>query len=62
MAQKAEYKMIQQNNIAAIQGELNMLSQSGWKPILMTTVHAVVGPGGQGHLVTTVILEHVIGS
>ncbi len=62
MAQKAEYKIIQQGNTAAIQGELNVLSQSGWKPILMTTTHAPVTPSGQGNLVTTVILEHVLGS
>jgi hypothetical protein len=59
---KAEYKVIQGNNANQLSVELNVLGQSGWKPILMTTTHAPVTPTGQGHLVITVILEHVPGT
>lgn len=61
MAQRAEYKVLQENNANQLQSKLNGEAASGWKPILMTTTHAAVGPGGQGHLIITVILEHVLG-
>jgi hypothetical protein len=61
VAHKAEYKIIQENSEGKLTAQLNQLGMSGWKPILMTTVHAVV-VAGQGHVITTVILEHVLGS
>jgi hypothetical protein len=61
VAHKAEYKVIQHNNVAMLTTELHQLGESGWKPILMTTVHAVV-VAGQGHVITTVVLEHERGS
>jgi hypothetical protein len=57
MAHKAEYKVIQSNNASTLGVELNQLAISGWKPILMTTAHAPA-PGGQGPVLTTVIMEH----
>ncbi|HTQ59590.1 MAG TPA: hypothetical protein VMI32_05175 [Candidatus Solibacter sp.] len=60
MAHKAEYRVIQENNEGKLTAQLNQLGLSGWKPILMTTIHAVVRDG-QGHVITTVILEHTLG-
>ena len=61
MAHKAEYKVVQQNNQAQLGVELNKLGMAGWKPILMTTVHAA-NEAGVGHVITTVILEHIPGA
>jgi hypothetical protein len=61
MAQKAEYQAIQVTTMAQLAGQLNQLAQNGWKPILMTTTYASVTPGA-GNIVTTVIMEHVLGT
>jgi hypothetical protein len=61
MAHKAEYKVIQQNNHAHLSMELNKLGLEGWKPILMTTVHAA-NAAGVGNVIVTVILEHTVGA
>jgi len=60
VAHKAEYKVIQANSEAQLMTALNQWGAAGYKPILMTTIHAVV-VAGQGNLVTTVILEHLLG-
>ena len=60
MAQKAEYRAIAAESPVKLTGLLAPLAADGWKPILMTT--AVVGPAGQGNVITTVILEHLLGS
>ncbi len=57
MVTRREYKVISENNPAQLGVQLNQLGQSGWKPILMTTIHAA-GPAGVGNVITTVILEH----
>jgi hypothetical protein len=62
VAHKAGYKVVQENNAGKLGIELNKLGEQGWKPILMSATHAVVGPAGQGHLITTVILEHQLGA
>jgi hypothetical protein len=61
VAHKAEYKIIQGNNAAALHGELNQMGMSGWQPILMSRTHAPVTPSGSGHVVITVIMEHKLG-
>jgi hypothetical protein len=48
MTQKADYKVIQENNAANLPVELNQLGMQGWKPVLLSTLHAAVGPAGQG--------------
>ena len=58
MTTRREYKVISENNPAQLGVQLNQLGQSGWKPILLSTVHAAGGAGGVGNIVITVILEH----
>jgi len=55
--QKAEYKVIAAESPVKLTGLLAPLAADGWKPILMTTV---LGPAGQGNIITTVILEHLL--
>lgn len=56
MPQKSEYKVITATSPAGLQQELNIHAQSGWKPIFMSS--AAISAG----VVTTVILEHVLGT
>jgi len=56
MARTAEYKVLQENNATKLGAELNGLAAQGWQPILMTSVSSRPG------VITTVILEHVLGS
>jgi hypothetical protein len=57
MTTRREYKVISENNPAQLGVQLTQLGQSGWKPILMTTIHAA-GAAGIGNVITTVIVEH----
>ncbi len=61
MAQNAEYKAVQVATAIQLNAELAQAALHGYKPILMTTTHAPVGPSGTGNLVITVILEHKLG-
>jgi hypothetical protein len=61
MAQKSEFKVLQENNSVKLGAELNGLAAQGWRPILMTTVTLQAGVPA-GVIMTTVILEHIIGS
>jgi hypothetical protein len=54
--QTSEYQVIQSNNPAHLQTELVRMATQGWRPILLTSAGVSTG------VVTTVILEHVLGS
>ena len=61
MAQTAEYRVIQKNNVNELQAEVAGAAQQGWKPILMSTVHCGTA-ASTGPIIITVILEHVLGT
>jgi hypothetical protein len=57
---RAEYFVISEQGHAQLTQVLNRMAGDGWKPILMTTVHAG-NAAGIGNTVTTVILERPVG-
>ena len=56
MPQKSEYRVIEAPHAAQLKAKLVPLGLQGWRPILSSSA---AGPDG---IMTTVILEHVIGS
>jgi hypothetical protein len=56
MPQKSEYRVIEAPHAAQLQALLVPLGMEGWRPILLSSAAAPTG------VITTVILEHVLGS
>ncbi len=56
MPQKSEYKVISGKNDVDLSGKLAVDATMGWQPILMTSVATPAG------IITTIVLEHKLGS
>ena len=59
MAQKSEYKVLQENNPTKLGAGLVGLAAHGWHPILMSSTTAQ--SGAQAVVIVTVILERILG-